>query len=110
MHASRAAGGPAQRLVTLVLDDDGSVLHGGEPVYDLPAPRRHSRDPVLLDGAPDLSRGPVIGRITVAATGYTTGTSLARAWLPAERADPGTRVSVELFGRRLTAEVTDGVR
>ena len=110
VHASRAAGGPAQRLVTLVLDDAGSVLHGGEPVYDLPAPRRYSRDPVLLDGAPDLSRGPVIGRITVAATGYTTGTSLARAWLPAERADPGTRVSVELFGRRLTAEVTDRVR
>ncbi|MEV1295086.1 FAD-dependent oxidoreductase [Pseudonocardia sp. NPDC049635] len=110
VQASRESGGPARRLARLVLDDAGAVLHGGEPVHDLPAPRRYSRDPVLLDGAPDLARGPVIGRITTAATGYTTGTSLARAWLPAERADPGTRVSVELFGRRLTAEVTERFR
>ncbi|BBG01796.1 MULTISPECIES: FAD-dependent oxidoreductase [Pseudonocardia] len=110
VHASRSAGGPVQRLATLVLDDAGAVLHGGEPVHDLPEPRRYSRDPVLLDGAPDLARGPVIGRITVAATGYTTGTSLAHAWLPAERAEPGTRVSVELSGRRLTAEVSGRFR
>ncbi|ANY09613.1 FAD-dependent oxidoreductase [Pseudonocardia sp. HH130630-07] len=112
--ALRAAGGPAERLVTLVLDHAGALLRGGEPVYDLPRARRHSRDPVLLDGGaagaagPDLRRGPVIGRVTAAVSGHTTGTALARAWLPAVRAAAGTRVGIELAGRSLTARVAAG--
>ncbi|MEQ3550014.1 FAD-dependent oxidoreductase [Pseudonocardia nematodicida] len=110
VHASREAGGPAERLVTLVLDHPGAVLFGEEPVYDLPAARRYSRDPVPLpgDGPSDLGRGPVVGRVTSAATGHTTGTSIAYAWLPAARAVPGTRVEIEVAGRRLTAEVVRG--
>lgn len=105
VHAARAAGAPARTLATLVLDHSGAVLHGREPVHDLPEPRRYSRDPVRMDPVPDLRRGPVIGRVTVAATGYTTGVAAARAWLPTARAVPGTRVEIEQGGRRLTARV-----
>lgn len=108
VHALRAAGGPAETLVTLVVDRPGVVLRGQEPVYDLPESRRYSRDPVPMDPPPDLRRGPVIGRVTVAATGHSTGTSIARAWVPAERAVPGTRVEIELSGQRLTAAVAVG--
>lgn len=109
VHAAREAGGPAQELCTLVLDHSGAVLFGQEPVYDLPAARRFTRDPVPLepDGAPPGPQ-PVVGHVTSAAVGHATGSSIAYAWLPAERAAAGTRVEVESFGRRLGARVVDG--
>ncbi|MBC3192686.1 GcvT family protein [Pseudonocardia sp. C8] len=107
VHTARRTGVPAETLATLVLDHPGAVLSGQEPVYDLPEARRFGRDPVPVE---DLEPGPpgVIGRVTRAATGYTTGTSIAHAWLPTARALPGTRVAVELAGRRLTAQVVAG--
>ena len=76
-------------------------------MYDLPQARRFTRDPVPVD---ELEPGPpdAIGRITSAATGHPCGAAIAYAWLPAERAVPGTRVAVELFGRRLTARIVEG--
>ncbi|MBP2368818.1 GcvT family protein [Pseudonocardia parietis] len=107
VHAAREAGPPAEVLATLVLDHAGAVLFGQEPVYDLPQARRFTREPVPVD---ELEPGPpdAIGRITSAATGHPCGAAIAYAWLPAERAVPGTRVAVELFGRRLTARVVEG--
>lgn len=108
VHAARAAGPPARRLGTLVLDHAGAVLDGGEPVHDLPEARRFSREPVLL--TPDMAPPgpqPVIGYVTNAAVGYTTGTSIAHAWLPAGRAVPGTRVAVGTARGRLTARVVE---
>lgn len=110
VHQARAAGDPPRRLVTLVLDHSGAVLYGQEPVYDVPEARRFTRGPVLLDDGSTSVGGaqPVIGYVTSAAVGHTVGASVAHAWVPAERAVAGTRVEVELFGRRLGAEVVDG--
>ncbi|HAL28672.1 MAG TPA: hypothetical protein DCP25_18345, partial [Chloroflexi bacterium] len=69
--------GPARRLRALVLDDPQAVVLGSEPV------RIGER---------------VVGRVTSGGLGYTTGTSIAYAYLPVEHAAPGTRVAVDLFG------------
>jgi 4-methylaminobutanoate oxidase (formaldehyde-forming) len=73
-----------KRLVCLVLDDPRSVALGNEPV--------------ALDGA-------VIGRVTSGGFGYTVGASIAYAYLPAEHAEPGTEVAVEVFGEWIDGEV-----
>jgi len=69
--------GPARRLRALVLDDPQAVVLGSEPV------RIGER---------------VVGRVTSGGLGYTTGTSIAYAYLPVKHAAPGTRVAVDLFG------------
>ncbi|GAA1189385.1 GcvT family protein [Nesterenkonia xinjiangensis] len=79
---------PARRLVCLTLDDPAMVLMGHEPVY-------HAQDP---EGRP-------VGYVTSADQGYTTGLSLAYAWLPTELAAEGSAVEVSYFGRRLHAHV-----
>jgi 4-methylaminobutanoate oxidase (formaldehyde-forming) len=79
------AAGVAQRLRCLVLDDRTSVALGNEPV--------------LLDGE-------VVGRITSGGLGYTVESSIAFAYLPVDRAEPGTRVEVGIFGQQVGAIVT----
>jgi glycine cleavage system aminomethyltransferase T/glycine/D-amino acid oxidase-like deaminating enzyme len=75
--------GVARRLRALVLDDPQAVVLGSEPVR--------------VDGT-------VVGRVTSGGVGYTTGASIAYAFLPVGRDAIGTRVSVDLFG-----EWVDGV-
>jgi glycine cleavage system aminomethyltransferase T/glycine/D-amino acid oxidase-like deaminating enzyme len=75
----------ARRLACLTLDDAGQVVLGKEPVYDGPG---------------------CVGYVTSAAYGYTTGTSIAYAWLPAALAEPGRKVSIGYFDQRLPATVT----
>ncbi len=72
-----------RRLTCLTLPG-GQVVLGKEPVY--------------RDGRP-------VGYVTSSAYGYTIGTSIAYAWLPAELADPGTEVQIGYFDRRLAAVV-----
>ncbi|MET8468151.1 FAD-dependent oxidoreductase [Streptomyces sp. NPDC006422] len=71
-----------RRLTALLIEDDRSVVMGHEPVY--------------VDGTP-------CGYVTSAAYGYTLGRPIAYAWLPAEHADPGTRVEIGYFGDRVPA-------
>jgi glycine cleavage system T protein len=78
------AGEPARKLVCLVLHDPLSVALGSEPVR--------------VDGA-------VCGRVTSGGYGYTVERSIAYAYLPAELAETGTRVEVEIFGRAVPGEV-----
>ena len=79
-------GGPL-RLKCLVLDDELSVALGNEPVSSI--------------------NGEVIGRVTSGGQGYSLGASIAYAWIPAEQASAGTRLSVEVFGVTVGAEVRD---
>ncbi|GAA4080622.1 FAD-dependent oxidoreductase [Actinomadura miaoliensis] len=76
--------GVAERLRCLTLDDPRAVCLGNEPV-------RVGDD--------------VVGRVTSGGYGYTVGTSIAYAYLPADRAAPGAKVEVELFGEWVTGEV-----
>ncbi|MFI8299867.1 FAD-dependent oxidoreductase [Streptomyces nigra] len=75
-----------RRLTCLTIDDPRSVVMGKEPVYD---------------------GDRVVGYVTSAAYGYTVGTGIAYAWLPAERAVPGTALDIGCFGRRVKAVVTE---
>jgi glycine cleavage system aminomethyltransferase T/glycine/D-amino acid oxidase-like deaminating enzyme len=70
-----------KRLVCLTLDE---VVMGKEPVY-------HD--------------GVGVGYVTSAAWGYTVGSGIAYAWLPASLAEPGQTVHIGYFGRRIPATV-----
>ncbi|MCL2584211.1 MAG: FAD-dependent oxidoreductase [Streptosporangiales bacterium] len=80
----RRRGGIRRTLACLTLDDPGRVVLGSEPVY---------------------SGGEPSGYVTSAAYGYTTGTSIAYAWLPPGLAVPGTAVEIGYLGERLPATV-----
>jgi glycine cleavage system aminomethyltransferase T/glycine/D-amino acid oxidase-like deaminating enzyme len=75
---------PARRLCCLVLGDPRSVALGNEPVR---------------------AGGEICGRVTSGGFGYTVGASIAYAYLPAEHAEPGTEVAVEVFGEWIDGEV-----
>jgi glycine cleavage system T protein len=76
--------GLTRRLCCLTLSDRGAIALGNEPVrFD----------------------GEVVGRVTSGGYGYTVERSIAYAYLPVERSDPGTSVEVDIFGRWVTGEV-----
>ena len=47
----------------------------------------------------------ILGRVTSAGYGYTVEHSIAYAYLPAEHAEPGTEVAVEIFGEWVEGQV-----
>jgi len=86
LEAIRDAGGPAQRLSCLTLDDDRAVAMGKEPIW-------HD--------------GRVVSYVTSANYGYSVGRGIVYGYLPAEIAIEGTPAEVEYFGERLAATVTN---
>jgi 4-methylaminobutanoate oxidase (formaldehyde-forming) len=83
-EALLAAGKPERRLCCLVLTDPRSVALGSEPVR---------------------VEGTAAGRVTSGGYGYSVERSIAYAYLPAERAEPGCPVEVEIFGEWISGEV-----
>ncbi len=81
---ARKAAGSRRRLACLVLDDPRSVTLGNEPVR--------------IDGA-------IVGRVTSGGYGHAVAKSVAYAYLPPERAVPGTRGEIDVFGAWVGAEV-----
>ncbi len=73
-----------RRLRCLTVDDGRSVVLGKEPV--------------LLDGQ-------AVGYVTSAAFGYTVGTPIAYAYLPASVSE-GDKVEISYFGELVKATVT----
>ena len=76
--------GPRSRLCCLTLEDGRRVALGNEPVR---------------------VGGEIVGRVTTGGYGYTVGRSIAYAYLPPDRAEPGTAVEVEIFGGWVKGEV-----
>jgi 4-methylaminobutanoate oxidase (formaldehyde-forming) len=76
---------PPQRLVCLTLADPRSLALGSEPVRS--------------------GTGEIVGRVTSGGFGYAIGASIAYAYVPAEHAEPGTRMEVDIFGEWVAAEV-----
>ena len=76
--------GPRTRLCCLTLADPRSVALGNEPVR---------------------VAGEIAGRVTSGGYGYTVERSIAYAYLPPDRAEPGTTVEVEIFGEWVPGEV-----
>jgi 4-methylaminobutanoate oxidase (formaldehyde-forming) len=60
---------------------------------------------VALGNEPVKDDGRVVGRVSSGGLGYSLGLSIAYAWVPAERVQAGTRLSVEVFGETVGAEV-----
>jgi glycine cleavage system aminomethyltransferase T len=83
--ASAREHGLHRRLACVVLDDPRAVTLGSEPVR---------------------VNGEVKGRVTSGGYGYAVGRSIAYAYLPAELAEPGTGVEVEVFGDWVAGQVT----
>src|SRR5438067_1465119 len=75
---------PERRLACLVILDPRSVALGSEPVR--------------VDGE-------LVGRVTSGGYGYTVERSIAYAYVPAEDAQPGRQVEVEIFGEWVGGEV-----
>jgi glycine cleavage system aminomethyltransferase T/glycine/D-amino acid oxidase-like deaminating enzyme len=69
---------PRQRLVCVTLADPRSVALGSEPVR--------------------TENGEVVGRVTSGGYGYAVEASIAYAYVPVEHAEPGTRLSIDIFG------------
>jgi 4-methylaminobutanoate oxidase (formaldehyde-forming) len=84
LHAKEA--GPRVQLRCLTLADPRSVALGNEPVR--------------IDGE-------IRGRVTTGGYGYTVERSIAYAYLPPDRAEPGTHVEVEIFGEWVRGEVAN---
>jgi glycine cleavage system aminomethyltransferase T/glycine/D-amino acid oxidase-like deaminating enzyme len=82
--AEQAAGGPAERLRCIVLDDPRAVCLGGEPVR---------------------LAGTTAGRVTSGAYGHRVERSIAFAYLPAASSEPGAAVEVDLFGQLVPGTV-----
>ncbi|MGN6799541.1 MAG: GcvT family protein, partial [Gaiellaceae bacterium] len=76
---------PRQRLVCLTLDDPRSIALGSEPVR--------------------TAAGEIVGRVTSGGFGYAIGASIAYAYVPAELAEPGTRMAIDIFGEWVDAEI-----
>ena len=76
--------GTTRSLRMLLLDEADAMCLGNEPVFD---------------------GGRVVSRVTSGGIGYTTGTSIALAYLPVDLAEPGTALEVEVFGDRVKAGV-----
>ena len=70
----------------IVLEDPRSVALGNEPVR---------------------VGGEILGRVTSGGYGYTIERSVAYAYLPAERAEPGTAVELDIFGEWVGGEVAE---
>ena len=76
--------GPRALLRCLTLEDPLSIALGNEPVR---------------------VGGEIVGRVTTGGYGYTVGRSIAYAYLPPDRGEPGTTVEVEIFGRWVEGKV-----
>jgi glycine cleavage system aminomethyltransferase T/glycine/D-amino acid oxidase-like deaminating enzyme len=77
---------PQRRLACIVLEDPRSVALGNEPVR---------------------VGGEVLGRVTSGGYGYTIERSVAYAYLPAEHAEPGTAVELDIFGEWVGGAVAE---
>jgi dimethylglycine oxidase len=75
---------PGRRLACLTIEEPSAVVLGKEPVY-------HGDEGV--------------GYVTSAAFGYTVGTAIAYAWLPASLATPGQELHIGYFDERIKAVV-----
>jgi glycine cleavage system aminomethyltransferase T/glycine/D-amino acid oxidase-like deaminating enzyme len=80
-------GSERPHLSILFLEDPRAMVLGNEPVF---------------------AAGRVVSRVTSGGIGYTTGRSIALAYLPPDLAIPGTALAVEVFGDRVPATVAEG--
>ena len=67
--------------------------------------RPHDPLAVPLGSEPVRVDGEIVGRVTSGNYGYRVGGAIAFAYVPADRADPGRTVEVEMFGEWQPCEI-----
>lgn len=82
------AEGIKQKLCTITLDDDRTIVLGKEPIR---------------------ADGKIVSWVASGGFGYSVSKSIAYAYLPMEYAKPGTKLEIECFGEQVGAEVTANV-
>jgi glycine cleavage system aminomethyltransferase T len=82
------AEGIKQKLCTITLDDDRTIVLGKEPIR---------------------INGQTVGWVASGGFGYSVNKSIAYAYLPMDHAKPGTRLEIECFGEQVGAEVTQNI-
>jgi glycine cleavage system aminomethyltransferase T len=65
-------------------------------------------DVVPAEGAQIVVEGRPVGRVTSARRSDAVGEVIGLAWVPADRAEPGTRVEVVIERLRRGARITHG--
>ncbi|MEL6148072.1 MAG: aminomethyltransferase family protein, partial [Chloroflexota bacterium] len=83
------ADGVKKKLTCMTLDDPTAVVMGKEPIYS------------------NGTNGTPLGYVTSANYGYCVGSGIVYGYLPVEHTEPGTKVTVEYFGKRYDATVRD---
>lgn len=101
-----------RRLVAFGMRMDTGRPEAGAPVFAGAASGAAGADAFVATeaAAAESPTGPAldteaVGWVTSADFGYVTGQVIGLAWVPAEYAEPGTRLGVMRFGRILDAEV-----
>ena len=82
------ADGIKQKLCTITLSDDRTIVLGKEPIR---------------------SGDKIVGWVASGGFGYSVNKSIAYAYLPMEYAKVGTKLEVECFGEQVSAEVAQAV-
>jgi glycine cleavage system aminomethyltransferase T len=97
-YLNQRAGDPAAVLCSLTVDDQTSA--SGVKRYML------GREPILSrDGEPLVDARGRRSYVTSAGSGPSVGAHILMAYLPPDRAEPGTELAVEYFGERYTVTV-----
>lgn len=78
---------PRRRLITAVIDSDVAPAHAGASL---------------------MQAGRVVGTVTSGGWGHRVKKNILMAMIEPSLAAPGTRVEVDVIGKRLVAEVVDG--
>lgn len=82
------AEGIKQKLCTITLEDDRTIVLGKEPIR---------------------AAGTIVGWVASGGFGYSVNKSIAYAYLPMEYAKPGIKLEIECFGEQVGAEVAQAV-
>jgi glycine cleavage system aminomethyltransferase T/glycine/D-amino acid oxidase-like deaminating enzyme len=100
-----------RRLVAFGMRMDAGRPEAGAPVFATATDSEGGSAFVSTEAATaESSTGQAadteaVGWVTSADFGYVTGQVIGLAWVPAEHAEPGTRLGIMRFGRVLDAEV-----
>jgi len=76
--------GVERALASLIVEGNAAIPHGGDPVWD---------------------GSKIVGNVTSGDYGHVVGKTIAMAYLPIRRADPGTALEVQTLGERYRATV-----
>ena len=103
--AAQRASGPAERLAGLLVEGRSVPRPGFAILADRPAKSASS----VVKGASSAVKGvsSAVGRVTSGTFAPSVERSIAMGYVPADLAEPGTRLGIEIRGRQVPCTVTE---